>query len=200
MKDTNRRVGLGRILAAAGALGLLGGCDFPAWTRTADARPSGPDWANISLNLMVDKYGPPDRIEIGRVVWLHKGPWKRIAVWDDMDLDEVSTFKDRNLEQTIAYVVPAGRRRDLEDFDARIKVSEDGAELSSRSYSEERNFLALNLADEVIRGAKTPEQAREFHAATLTLADAGKSSPYMKGLIFQAPPLPAAAALPEATP
>jgi hypothetical protein len=145
----------------------------------------------MSLNMMVDKYGPPDRVEISRVVWENKGPWKRIAVWDDMELHEMSRSKDANIEETIAYLVPEQKRREVEDFSRRVKVSRDGAELSARSFSEERIFLTLNLADEIVRGAKTPSQAKTFYAATIQLADAGKSSPYMKGLLFQAPPLPA---------
>jgi hypothetical protein len=187
MKDAKRRFGLRLMLGSA--LVSSAGCDFPAWTRESGARQGGPDWANLSLNAMVDRYGPPTRVEIGRVVWDNKGPWKRIVVWDDINFGQFLTAKDNNLQETLAYAVPAARRGPVEEFGGRILVSADGSELSARSYSEARNFLALNLADEVIRGAKTPGEARLFDAETLRLADAGKSSPYMKGLLFQAPSL-----------
>jgi hypothetical protein len=196
MKVTRRTARLSRAFAAMAAASLCAGCEFPRWTQSADARPGGPDWANLSLNNMVDKYGPPDRIEIARVVWIGKGPWKRIAVWDDMGLGQLTAAKDENLEVTLAYAVPAGRLHALEEYDGRLKVSEDGSEISARAFSEERDFLALNLADEIIRGAKTPQEARDFASATLRLADAGKSSPYMKSLLFRPP---AAASLPPAS-
>ena len=179
------------------AAGLLMGCaDVSSRWRNqpAGARPDGPDWENRSLNMMVEKYGRPDRVETNRVVWEKKGPWKRIVVWDDMGvglgLGQMGKVADNNIEEILAYMVPEDKRRAVEDFSGRLKVSADGAQLSARSFSEERNFLALNLADEIIRGVKTPAEAKAFDAATLQLADAGKPSPYMKGLLFQPPPLP----------
>lgn len=183
-----------------GALGLWAGAFFagcaelpgPTWEKSSTARANGPDWSNESLNMMIDKYGPPDRIETGRVVWVDKGPWTRMAVWDDMQLRQFSMNMDDNIEDTLAYMVPDAKRDDVQNFGAKVKVSREGAELSSRSYSEERNFLALNLADEIVRGMKTPGEAKTFYVKTLQLAEAGKSSPYMKGLLFQPPPVPAA--------
>ncbi|NNN07439.1 MAG: hypothetical protein HKL90_16240 [Elusimicrobia bacterium] len=194
MNEANRSRGLIALLAA-GLAGLLTGCEMsnsPLWSQNSGPRPDGPDWANLSLNLMVDKYGPPDRIELSRVVWLNRPPWKRIAVWDDMELQQFSLAKDQNLEDTIAYSVPRDKRVALRHFNGRVSVSADGSEISARSFSEARNFLSLNLADEIIRGAKTPAEAKAFDAETLKLADAGKSSPYMSGLLFT-PPAPAAA-------
>jgi hypothetical protein len=144
----------------------------------------GTEWSNLSLDKMVDEYGSPDRIENKRVVWVNRGPWKRIVVWDGMDNSEIYAGA-ANIEQTIAYLVPQNKRDALNDLDEGVMISADGSELSARSSSEERNFLALNLADEVIHGVRTPEQARSYYARTLRLAEAGKSSPYMKGLRFQ---------------
>lgn len=143
----------------------------------------GTEWSNLSLDKMVDEYGAPDRIENKRAVWVNKGPWKRIAVWDEMDNSESMSGTD-NIEQTIAYLIPQDKRNAVNDFHERVAVSADGAELSARSSSEEHNFLALNLADEIVRGVRTPEEARSFYVLTLRLADAGKTSVYMQGLRF----------------
>jgi hypothetical protein len=188
---TRRTKTLVRLLAAAAAAATIAACGPPIWSRSDSARSNGPDYSNLTLNHMIDKYGPPQRIELNRAVWTNKGPWKRISVWDDMELQDFTLAKDNNLEVTLAYPVPADRRGDVTDFGGRISVSSDGSEISASSYSEERIFLVMNLADEVIRGAKTPQQARDFDALTLQLADAGKSSPYMQRLLFQ-PPVPAA--------
>src|SRR5579859_330371 len=110
MLEADRTIGLRRILAAWFAAGLIGGCaDMsapPRRTRSAGTRPGGPDWANLSLTLMVEKYGAPDRIEIDRVVWENKRPWKRIVVWDHMEFGQMSLAMDDNIEETIAYLVP----------------------------------------------------------------------------------------------
>jgi hypothetical protein len=203
MKNTNRMVGAGVGMAAMAAAGLFWGCAGQPMrggqSQAAGSRSDGPDWANRSTNMIIDKYGPPDRVETNRVVWENKGPWKRIVVWDDMGVtlgsgaiafSMMNKGGDRNLEEVLAYLVPEDKRRAVEEFSGRIKVSDDGALLSARSFSEERNFLALNLADEIIRGVKTPEEAKAFDSATLKLADAGESSPYLKGLMFRPPLVP----------
>ena len=180
-------------MAALAAAGLFWGCagpSLPERSSVAGVRPDGPDRMNRGLDGMIEKYGRPDRMETDRVVWEKKGPWKRIVVWDDMGARQMDMAEDKNIEEIISYLVPEDKRLAVEGFSKRIKVSADGAELSARSASEGRNFLALNLADEIIRGVKTPEEAGAFDAATLQLADAGKPSPYMKGLLFQPPPLP----------
>lgn len=147
------------------------------------------DWSNLSLDAMVERYGPPTRIESKRVVWVDKGPWKRIAVWDRMGNFQGPSAAD-NIEQTVAYVVPFDRRDALKAFSPRVGVSFDGSELSSSSFSEERNILTLNLAEQVIRGARSPDEAKEFYTLTLRLASSGKSSPYMQRLLFIPPLLP----------
>jgi hypothetical protein len=57
-------------------------------------------------------------------------------------------------------------------------------ELSFRSDSEKKNFLALNLADEIISNWKDADSARQAFAEAVNLSRAGKSSPYMEGLRF----------------
>lgn len=146
------------------------------------------DWSNKSADAVIEKYGPPDRVESKSLVWEDKGRWKRIAVQDRMDFHQTHDAAD-NIEQTLAYPVPDERREALARLSGRVSVSHDGSELSARSWSEENNLLALNLADEVIRGVKTPDEANDFYAATLRLAAAGKSSPYMRELLFT-PPIP----------
>ena len=181
-------------LAAASLIAgmAISGCvPVPRRYQSALDHERSPDWDNTALNVLIEKYGPPDRIEPKRVVWERKGPWKRIAVWDEMDYLQISRDAD-NIEETIAYLVPESKRKAVENFNKRLKVSPGVAELSARSASEERNFLALNLADEVIQGIRTPEAAKDFYDLTIKLANAGKSSPYMQGLHFQ-PPRPAAA-------
>jgi hypothetical protein len=142
------------------------------------------DWANISSNKMVEKYGPPDRVETQRLVWDRHGPWKRISVWDGLgflDGEHVSA----NVEGAISYPVPAGKRADLASFSRGLTISADGAELSARSTGEERNFLMLNIADEIVTGHLSPEEGRETYLRTLQLAESGKSSPSMERLLFQ---------------
>jgi hypothetical protein len=45
----------------------------------------------------------------------------------------------------------------------------------------------LNLAHEVVTGAKTVPEAAEFYKKTVSLSSAGKSSLYMEQLLFHVP-------------
>ena len=169
---------------------LLAACD-PAAPTFAERRHENTeivntglsDWSNISSNMMVEKYGPPDRVETLRLVWEHRAPWKRIAVWDELGFQE-NDRGPNNIEETIAYPVPAEKRAALASFSRALNVSPDGAELSARSSDEGKNFLMLNLADGIVKGLLSPEDARVSYLQTLQLADSGKSSPAMLGLLF----------------
>ncbi len=174
----------------AALLAVLSGCVADP-RPVADTRPDaagvvtkGPrDWSNVSINAMIDKYGPPDKMETTRVVWNRRGPWKRIVVYDSMEFFERDPG-NHNLEQTAVYHVPADKVDALKEFSGNISVSGDDEEISSRSTDEGRNFLTLNLADSIVRGKLDPEAARAAYDRTLQLSDAGKSSPLMNSLQF----------------
>lgn len=180
-----------RTLVAGAALLLLSACAETSprvadWNRgrTEASNRGFSDWSNMTNNMMVDKYGPPDRVETLRLVWEHRGPWKKIVVWDELGFLD-NNRAARNIEGTIAYPVPADKVDALVSFSRALHVSADGGELSARSTSEERNFLMLNLADEIVKGRLSPEEARVSYLRTLKLAEAGKSSPSMLRLLFQ---------------
>lgn len=181
----------GRAVGAAAALACVLGSGCAYSERHSDkadkAEMAHSDWSNLSTNLLIDKYGPPDRVETRRLVWEKRGPWKRIVVWDMMGFFE-GDFSVKNIEETLYYPVPRERRGDVREFRKDLTVSEDGAELSARSASEETNFLALNLADEIVRGKTKVADARAFYDQTVKLSESGKTSPYMKGLLFQPGP------------
>lgn len=150
--------------------------------RDAEARRIISNWPVASLRtaeVLIEKYGPPDLAIKDRLAWFDNGPWKMTTVYrnphEHLDV----------LEQTIGYTVPREKIRALAQLDVALRLSRDNRELSATSESEEANFLALNLADEVVRDRKSSEQAREFYLKTVLQSNAGKSSPYMKGLLFR---------------
>ena len=91
-----------------------------------------------------------------------------------------------NLLESVAYgKVPLDRWRDLTALGRGAVYDPVTQELSARSDREETNYLALNLADEVVRGRRSAAAARSFFDATLNLSLYGKSSPYMSRLLFR---------------
>lgn len=150
--------------------------------RDAQARRVIADWPVVSLRTaeaVIEKYGPPDLAISDRLAWFDNGPWKMTTVYrnphEHMDV----------LEQTIGYRVPREKVAALAKLDVALRLSRDNRELSATSESEETNFLALNLADEVVREVRSTEEARALYLKTVVQWNAGKSSPYMKGLKFR---------------
>lgn len=154
----------------------------PVLVRDEQARRLIADWPVVSLRtaeVVIEKYGPPDLAIKDRLAWFDNGPWKMTTVYRDP-----SEHQDV-LEQMIAYKVPQDKVAALAKLDVALRLSRDGRELSATSESEETNFLALNLADEVVREKRSSEEARALYLKTVVQWNAGKSSPYIKGLLFR---------------
>jgi len=147
------------------------------------------DYSRLQAAKLMQQYGPPDQVKHAELVWNDKGVWRKIRVWD------VTPYYDSNigapdLEQTISYPVLPELRGQLAALSGGLRVSSDGTELSARGVSEESNLLTLNLADEIVLGRRTPEDANRFYKTTLQLSLAGKGSPYTQRLLFTPPPAP----------
>jgi hypothetical protein len=134
----------------------------------------------LAAQSIIERYGQPEEVHADRMVWLAHWPWKRIVV--------SAGSPQAPLEQIVAYSVPKDKLQDLERFSRNLLVDKTRGELSFLSDREDYNRLALNLADDVVRGRRTSEQARRFFEEAIRLSLAGKSSPYMKTLLFE--PLP----------
>lgn len=145
------------------------------------------DWpkkVQADARMLIDRYGEPSTVEDDKLVWNDNGPWKRTVMHKEgLTRPMIGRSRD-HLEQVISREVPEDKVADLERFDKRIKVDRDAGELSSRSDSERMNFLTLNLADDIIKGQRTVSDARSFAKQVQSLEKAGKSSPYLDGLIF----------------
>jgi len=144
-----------------------------------------PDRARGIARVMIEEYGEPDRFTQDAVIWYGNGPWRRTVVyrraWPHYVLMRDKDF----LEQTIGYQVPKDKINALKRFDRRLDVYPVSDELSSRSESERMNFLALNLADEIVNGTRSVEGARSFYNRTVRLSESGKSSGYLAGFLFE---------------
>jgi len=154
--------------------------------RAEDAIAYWSDSSRLQAARLIEEYGPPDEVRRGRLTWNEKGPWKRTTVWE-VSQEYPSNQDGDDLEQVLAYPVPEDKRLALLAFSDKVRVSEDGQELSAHSNREELDFLALNLAHEVIQGMRGPLDAFHFEQRTLQLSAAGKTSPYLQGLLFVPP-------------
>ena len=146
-----------------------------------------PEGARLTARMMIAKYGEPTRWSEGALVWIANGPWEKSVVYRSAWTHYAGQRDKDYLEQTTAYRVPSGKIEDLRRFNRLLEADVRHGRLSIRSESEPMNFLALNLADEIVTGKRSVEEAREVYLKVERLAKSGKSSAYMEGLLFPKP-------------
>lgn len=136
---------------------------------------------------LLQRYGVPDDVTPNRITWDRRGAWKRTVVWNREPV--YRTPGDLAvLEQTVDYRLDLMQTVQLLAFSDGLVVDLAHGELSSRAGNEGINYLTLNLADEIARGAKSVQQAQAAYTRIVTLAAAGKTSPYTEKLLFATPP------------
>lgn len=144
-------------------------------------------WPTFSYRLarlMIARYGQPAEYSDHSLVWIDNAPWKRTVVYRVPPGDRPIAGEGGRLEQSAAYRVPENRVSDLGRFDPDIEADAKAGRLTAISDDESDNFLALNLADDVIRGRRSPKEAAEFRRKQARLRDSGKSSAYLTRLLF----------------
>lgn len=148
------------------------------------------DWPSVAkqaANDMIDKYGAPDEATASMLIWHTNGPWKRTIVYkEEIDHDFPKPHKDV-LEQFINYEVPAGKFDELAAYDGSVIAERTKGEISARCDKEGANFLALNLAHDIVQGKKCVEQARQTYTETMKKVMAGEKPELTQKLTFTPP-------------
>ncbi|MFI5350123.1 MAG: hypothetical protein ACHQ2Z_11300 [Elusimicrobiota bacterium] len=145
-----------------------------------------PEHSRVLAEEIVQEYGTPDVVEPAQLSWTGRRPWISMVVYRAAS----ASGRPSDLQQSVSYDVPVGRWRALGAFDRGVEYDPVARELIARGGDESANILALNLADEVIRGRRTAAEAAEFYDKTLSLSLSGKNSPYMRKLRFRPQNLP----------
>ncbi len=135
-------------------------------------------------NTIIAKYGPPDEATASMLVWHNKGPWKRTVISRDPVMHDFPMPHPDLMEQFIDYRVPAEKFSDLAAYDGSVIVERTKGEMSARCDKEEANFLALNLANDIVTGKRTVDEARKFYAETIKALMAGQKPAYTEKLQF----------------
>lgn len=130
---------------------------------------------------IIAKYGRPQEANSQALVWRDNGPWKRtILINEEIPHEFPIPHKDM-LEQVINYRVEPEKSDELAEYDGSVIVERTRGEISARCDKEEANFLALNLANDIVTGKKSADEARTFYAEAVIQK---KHPEYMKGLVF----------------
>jgi hypothetical protein len=145
------------------------------------------DWSSEAkeiAQLIRDKYGDPDEVTDSMLIWHNNGPWKRTIVHRDPVPHQFPKPHLDGVQQFVDYDVPIDKYDDLAAFDGSVVAERTNGELSARCHDEEANFLALNLAHDIITGRKTVKEAREAYKQAMLDYRANKAVAYMEGLQF----------------
>jgi hypothetical protein len=163
-------------------------------TTTSDARSIVKSWpmeAKKAAEMMIQKYGAPAEATSMRLVWHDNGPWKRTIVTKE-ETDHAFPMPHKDvLEQVIDYRVPPDKADDLAKYDGSVIVERTKGELSARCDKEEANFLALNLANDIVMGKKDVDEAREEYAKSVKALMSGNKVAYVQKLQFSPQPMAA---------
>ena len=190
-----------RTLFLAVILGTAGACDRavknapPGRTtqeigaRRTIAERTTAGWqekGRLAARALIEKYGAPDEVHSAHVVWHGRDPWKKIIVRDlPPPYAGARTTELGVVEESVVYALRPDQARLLEAFGSTLSWDEKTGELTARSDSEPVNFLRVNLADEVVNGRLTVEQARDAYARLMALEESGKTTGYLAGFRFR---------------
>jgi hypothetical protein len=163
--------------------------------RAADIIAGWPEQSREAAQIVIDQHGEPDEATATSLTWHKRGPWKRIVA--------SKAYYDHNfpaphidaVESVIDYRVPPEKFTELAIFDGSVIVERTAGEVSARCHDEQANFLALNLMHDIVTGAKTAQQARDYYAKEFADYRRRKPTPYMEKLRFM--PMNGAAADPD---
>jgi hypothetical protein len=155
-----------------------------ATTRSTEMIATWPKESREAAQLVIDTYGEADEVTGTQLVWHKPGPWKRmIATKAFYDHHFPAPHIDA-VESVIDYWVPIEKFTALAEFDGSVIAERTAGEVSARCHDEQANFLALNLMHDIVTGAKSAQEAREYYAKEFADYRRKKPTPYMERLHF----------------
>lgn len=138
-------------------------------------------------NQMQDKYGLPDEATPSRLIWYDTGMWKRSVLHRDGVPHHFPKEHTDYLKQVIDYQAPTDEYDNLATFDGSVLLDRTKGEMAARCDKEAMNFLAINLAHDIITGDKTVDEARQHYAKTAVKAMMGAEPDYTTDFQFGLP-------------
>ena len=154
-------------------------------TRTVMPDVSGwPEASRMAVEEITGKYGKPDAVTEEELIWMNKGVWKKICINKKETKHSFPIEHTDMMQTTISHKVPTNKMDELGRFDGSVTFDRTQGTLSARCDKEGNNFLALNLAHDIIEGKKTVDQARKAYGDIVKEKMNGGDPAYMQKLTF----------------
>ena len=143
-----------------------------------------PEASKMAVEEITSKYGKPDGVTADELFWLKKGVWQKICITKMESKHSFPIDHTDMMQTTINYDVPEDKMDDLGKFDGSVTFDRTQGTMSARCDKEGNNFLALNLANDIITGKKTVASARKAYGDIVKLKMKGGNPLYMAKLTF----------------
>jgi len=147
-------------------------------------------WPKVSLAVAADlitKYGLPRESNARELAWYDNGPWKRTVLHKEEIPHNFPYPHQDVLEQTVNYRVPIDKVADLLKYDGSLVIDRTRGELTVHCDNEQSNTLTLNIANDIVTGNRSLEQALGYHAQVIRGVQIGEPETYPYKLRFKAP-------------
>lgn len=156
-------------------------------TLASELIDSWPEESREAAQLVIDAYGDPDEATESRLTWHSPGPWKRIVATKAFFSHDFPAPHIDAVESVLDYRVPVAKFTPLAEFDGSVICERTAGEVSARCHDEQANLLALNLMHDIVTGAKTVQEARDYYAKEFADYRRKQPTPYMEELRFSPP-------------
>jgi hypothetical protein len=143
-----------------------------------------PEASRMAVKEITDKYGKPDGVTKSELLWMNKGVWKKICINKKETKHSFPIEHTDMMQTTISYKVPMDIMDELGRFDGSVTFDRTQGTMSARCDKEGNNFLALNLANDIITGKKSVEEARKAYGDIVKEKMNGGNPLYMQKLTF----------------
>ena len=147
-----------------------------------------PERPRLGARQMIAKYGAPQEVTSGQLVWHDQGPFKCITVTKMEDAHDFPLPHTDYMQHTITYKVPDGKADELAKFDGSLTYDQTRGLMSARCDLEGHNILTLNLANDIVTGKKSADAARKEFGDIVADDMAGKMPAYVVKLQFEPDP------------
>ena len=182
----------------AAAIGLAAITIAPSSAQMSPARMSDsemramlvswPKSAQMAAADMMKKYGPPQEVTATMLKWRDNGPWKYTMISNYESPHHFPMPHPDVMTQGIDYRIPVAMFDDLAAYDGSVTADRTQGHLAARCDKEAANFLAINLAHDVVTRRKGVPAARAYYARAIgTFMKTGRMDPYMQRLQFTPP-------------
>ena len=156
-------------------------------TSVEEVSMTWPEITSEAARGLMEKYGMPNEISMSQLTWYQTGPWKRTVLNRDPVRHDFPAPHQDYMEQVIDFRTPLDKFDELAEYDGSVMAERTSGELSARCHKEEANFLAINLAHDIITDELTVAEARDAYAAAIIEANEGNTPDIMKSFNFILP-------------